>query len=472
MAGCDTVAGSSNPELPAFFVSQGGPAVKIRLAIALCLTASFCSAATASDTIVGWRTDARGSYPEATPPTKWSATENIVWKTALPGKSWGSPILVGEQLFVPSDPAELLCLKAASGEIVWRKTNSAVEVLGEKRAAEVETAWNELNTRKRKLEREFDEFRKANPDAKDQHEKFRNEVRDAERQLDLMKQQNPIHSDRGSGNSSPTPVSDGKHVYAQFGTGIVACYTLAGERRWIKFIEGSTIGFGHSSSPLLVDGKLIVHFHDLIALEAATGEIAWRTELPATHASPILFRWGEENTIVSPAGSILRVSDGQVLFKDPALRTSEASSIAVGNIIYSQEGKTSAFQLPKAKDGELDVLWQVSASRGRRTPSPVLHKGLLYGATTEGIMEVTDVESGEIVYRKRLDFDGNLYSSVTAAGDYIYLGCTKGTTLVIKAGREFEEVSLNKLEDYGSNPIFAGKRMYLRGQKHLFCVGE
>lgn len=443
-----------------------------RLALALSLIASFPIVSFAVDTIVGWRTDARGSYPDAQPPTKWSPTEKIVWKTELPGKSWGSPILVGEHLFVPSDPAELLCLKASDGSLVWRKTNSASEVLGGRKAAEINASWTELQMLKRQREREFDEFRKANPDAKEEHEKFRNEVRDLERRLDELKLKNPIFSDRGSGNSTATPVSDGKHVYAQFGTGIVACYTLAGELKWIKFIEGSTIGFGHSSSPLLVEGKLIVHFHDLVALEAATGDVAWRAELPATHASPILFRWGDENTIVSPAGSILRASDGKVLFKDPALRTSEASPVAIGNIIYSQEGKTSAFQLPTSKDGELDVLWQVNASRGRRTPSPVLHKGLLYGATTEGILEVTDVESGEIVYRKRLDFDGNLYSSVTAAGDYIYLGCTRGTTLVLKAGREFEEVAQNKLEDYGSNPIFAGQRMYLRGQKHLFCIGE
>jgi outer membrane protein assembly factor BamB len=443
-----------------------------RLAFVLGLIVCFPLLAPAADAVVGWRNDARGSYPDVQPPTKWSATENIVWKTALPGKSWGSPILVGDLLFVPSDPAELLCIKAGTGEIVWQKSNSAAEVFGEKRAAEIEATWAELNTRKRTRVREFDEFRRTNPDAKAEHEARDSEIQDLERQIDEFKLKHPIYTDRGSTNSTPTPVSDGKHVFAQFGTGIVACYTLAGERKWIKFIEGSTIGFGHSSSPLLVDDKLIVHFHDLIALDAATGEIAWRTKLKATHASPILFRWGNENTIVSPAGSILRVSDGKVLFQDPALKTSEASPIAVRNIIYSQEGKTSAFQLPASQDGELEVLWQVNASRGRRTPSPVLHNGLLYGATTEGILEVTDAESGKIVYRKRLDFDGNLYSSVTAAGDYIYLGCTRGTTLVIKAGREFEEVSLNRLEDYGSNPVFAGKRMYLRGQKHLFCIGE
>ena len=423
---------------------------------------------------VGWRTDARGEYPHADPPTKWSGRESILWQTKLPGKSWGSPILVGELIFVPSDPAELFCLQAADGKVVWQRTNSAVEMLGEKGAAELEAKWTGLNEQKKVKQKAFDEFRKAKPEAKDEHDQMRGEIEELERQLDTLKRKSPIYTDRGSGNSTATPVSDGKHVYAVFGTGIVACYSLSGELRWLKFIEGSTIGFGHSSSPLLVDGKLIVHFHDLIALDAATGDEAWRAELAATHASPIVFRWGQENTIISPAGSVLRASDGKVLFRDNALRTSECSPIVHNGILYVQEGKTSAIRLPapgKEADG-LEILWQVNASRGRRTPSPVIHRGLLYGATTEGILEVTDIESGEIVYRKRLDFDGNLYASVTAAGDYIFLGCTRGQTLVLKAGREFEQVALNKLENYGSNPVFAGKRMYLRGQQHLFCIGE
>ena len=427
----------------------------------------------AEQPVVGWRTDAQGCYPTAQPPTTWSKKENIVWQTAMPGKGYGSPILVGERIFVPSDPAELLCLNAADGKILWQHTNSAVEVLGQEPAIKLAADWKELQTKKRELQKEFDAFRKANPDAKEEHERLRNEITELERQLEQTRRKNPIFTDFGSGNSTATPISDGQHVYAVYGSGIVACYSTAGERRWIKFIEGSLLTFGHSSSPLLVGGKLIVHFHDLVALDAATGEIVWRTEVPARHASPILFRHNGEDLIVSPGGSIVRASDGKLVLKDEALRTSEASAIAAGEILYTQEGKTSALKMPTgdAKDG-LEVLWQTNASRGRRTPSPVLHRGLLYGATTEGILEVTDIADGQIAYRKRLDFDGNLYSSVTCAGDFVFLGCTRGTTLVIKAGKEFEEVALNKLENYGSNPVFTGQRMFLRGQEHLYCIGK
>ncbi|WP_425615509.1 PQQ-binding-like beta-propeller repeat protein [Anatilimnocola sp. NA78] len=440
----------------------------------LCLfVAAIGAPAYGAEPVVGWRTDAQGSYPTADPPTQWSAKENIVWQAAMPGKSYGSPVVFGDRIYIPSDPAELLCLNAADGKILWQHTNSAVEVLGQDEAIKLATTWKELKDRKRSLEKEFDAFRKANPEAKEEFERFRNEIAENERQLEQTRLKRPIYVDFGSGNSTATPVCDGQHVYVVFGSGIVACYTTAGERRWIKFIEGSLLTFGHSSSPLLVDGKLIVHLHDMVALDADTGELIWRTAVPARHASPILIRHEKEDLIVSPGGSIVRASDGKVMLKDDVLKSSEASPIFTGDVLYTQEGKTSALKLPLAgsKDG-LEIIWQATASRGRRTPSPVLHRGLLYGSTTEGILEVTDIADGQIVYRKRLDFDGNLYSSVTSAGDYIYLGCTRGTTLVMKAGREFEQVALNKLENYGSNPVFAGQRMYLRGQEHLYCIGK
>ncbi|MCH7727193.1 MAG: hypothetical protein IH991_12045, partial [Planctomycetes bacterium] len=143
-------------------------------------------------------------------------------------------------------------------------------------------------------------------------------------------------------------------------------------------------------------------------------------------------------------------------------------------VVYAQAAQTSAFRLPPSpRDAtEMELLWQATASRGRRTPSPVWHKGLMYGVTTNGILDVTDTKTGEVVYRKRLDIGNNVYSSATSAGDYIFLSSTRGDTIVLKAGRKYDEVARNKLESFGSNPVFAGKRMYIRGQKHLYCIGE
>ncbi len=87
-------------------------------------------------------------------------------------------------------------------------------------------------------------------------------------------------------NTGSTPTSDGDNVYAVFGTGIVASYTLDGTLNWMKFIEAP--GNQHCASPILIDGKLIVHLHNLIALDAMTGEILWKAETGARNGSPSL----------------------------------------------------------------------------------------------------------------------------------------------------------------------------------------
>jgi hypothetical protein len=120
---------------------------------------------------------------------------------------------------------------------------------------------------------------------------------------------------------------------------------------------------------------------------------------------------------------------------------------------------------------KVDKLWDTRAAGGRRTPSPVLHDGLLYGVTTEGILEVFDASNGEPIYRQRLDI-GDLYSSITSAGNYLYLSGTRGTSIVLRPGREYQEVARNKLEGFGSSPVFNGRRMYIRSRQHLYCIGE
>lgn len=441
--------------------------------VAFFIFATSVFSANAAETTVGWRGDSSGRYPNADPPTTWSPSENVLWKTELPGRSYGSPILVGDRLYVVSDPAEMLCIDATDGQIVWQRSNSAVDVLGETKANEVLDRWSKLSDAKKLAQRTYSDLKKSNPDAKDELDRLRAKVNAADEQLKAAKQDFPVPVRGGSGNTAATPICDGEHVYGVFGTGIVAAYTLDGELRWSRFVEGSNIGFGHSSSPLLVDAKLIVHFRDLIAIDTADGSVAWRTELTPQHATPIAISVDKATFIVSPAGSIVRASDGAIVVTDKNLRVSEGSAITQDDIVYAVSGKANAFSLAKTigESIELKLAWQASASRGRRTPSPVIHKGLLYGVTTDGILAATDTKSGEIVFRKRLDLS-KIYSSLTLAGDYIYLTSTNGETIVLAAGREYREIERNELEPTGSNPVFADKRMYVRGHKHLYCIGR
>ena len=250
---------------------------------------------------------------------------------------------------------------------------------------------------------------------------------------------------------------------------------------WAKFIESPRIEKGLSASPLLSGDKLIVHLKDLIALDLRTGKECWRTALTATHASPVLARLNAEDIVVSPAGAVVRVSDGKVLGKGP-FRSSDNSPVVAGDTVcVSGRG---AFKLSLTGDGGLKVasVWGTDgddrgAGRGgrggrggqKRYPSPLVHDGLLYTANTSGTLEVLDMKSGESVYRQRLPVR-QVYASLTLAGGLIYVLDTDGTAVVFKPGRKFERVAVNKLEGTGSCPAFAGDHLYVRGRKYLYCV--
>jgi hypothetical protein len=368
----------------------------------------------AGDAPVGWRNDGSGHFPTAKPPSEWSRDKNVLWKVALPGPSYAAPIVVGERLFVVSDPAELLCVRRSDGKVLWRKAT------GDLKAPRAQPGG-----------------RKGG-------------------------------SGRTAGNTAATPVSDGKHVAAVFGTGVVAVYTLEGERLWGKVLEAPRLNKGHSASPLLLDGKLIVHLNDLVALDVTTGKEAWRVALPAAHASPVAGRPGKEDVVVSPAGAVVRARDGKVLARGE-FRSSDSSPVLAGDTIcLSGRG---AFKLAQTADGEVKLtsLWSGGGGREKRYPSSVAHDGLLYGVTTNGFLDVVDVKTGESVYRQRLPV-GQVFSSVAYAGGLLYVLDTQGKAVVFKPGRRFEQVAVNQLEGTGCCPVFAGDHLYLRGRQALYCL--
>jgi outer membrane protein assembly factor BamB len=177
--------------------------------------------------------------------------------------------------------------------------------------------------------------------------------------------------------------------------------------------------------------------------------------------------------VISPAGAVVRVADGKVLLKDGKLSSSECSPVLSEGVLYGMPGEARAVRLVPAGENvvKLEKLWEKRLAGGRRTPSPVLYDGLLYGVNTDGTLEVVEASTGEPVYRRRLEI-GSLYSSVTAAGEFLYLSGTKGTTIILAPGREYREVARNKLEGFGSSPVFSGQRMFVRTRQYLYCIGK
>lgn len=432
----------------------------------------FLAAVAMADDVPGWRGDGTGRFPAARPPKTWSDESNILWKTPLPGRSYASPVLAEGRLYLLSEPTTLLCVDSQNGEILWQAKAGYAEALGEKRAAEIEETHKKLNQERRDINQTIKELQKADPDdpklepLKEKRKAIEERRRDYEKQFPQEKQ-------GGAGNTAATPVFSGGRVYVSLSTGIVAAFTPTGERVWIRHMEPATIGFGGSASPVIADGKLIVHLQNLVALNPESGEPVWQTELAAKHGTPAIARVEGEDILVTPSGALVRASNGEIL-KEKLFGLSNNSPLVEDGVIYAHEsGKIKALKLPAElqKPIEVETLWETSGARDQRMTSAVLHDGLLYAATRQGLMDVVDAKTGKIVYRKRLEL-GQMFSSAAAAGGMIYFGGRDGKTLVLKPGPDYEEISINELDRYSSTPIFAGERIYLRSRKFLYCIGR
>lgn len=453
-------------------LAWGGFCVAIGLAV--CLSVSPAAA----EVPVGWRGDGSGRFVSAYPPVEWSGEANVLWKTALPGASFGSPILVQDRLLVLSEPHDLLCLSASDGRMLWRQTHAWTDLFGAEKAQEIEEKLKQargLRQKIRERQQRLNLVQKddATPDERAEAETIRTEIQAIEQQISELIE----YPDPGSGphpNSRSTPTSDGKFVYVTMGNGIVSCHDLDGERVWMRFIEGPSQGFGHTASPLLIAGKLIVHFKDMVALDPATGEEVWRTALPARHGSPLATRIGTHDCIVTAAGAIVRAEDGQVLVQN-LFTLNESSPILSGDLLFAAENRRDGMKAwrlsPTANGVQAEVIWERTPPSERRFASMIYHDGLLYSVAGP-ILEVVDAATGRLVYRQRLSLQGRSYPSPTIAGDKIFLSSEGGETVVIEPGRSYVEVSRNSLEPFSNNLLVHANRMFVRGMKHLYCIAE
>jgi outer membrane protein assembly factor BamB len=277
------------------------------------------------------------------------------------------------------------------------------------------------------------------------------------------------------GFSQCTPVCDGRNVFVGFGNGLVACYDLAGKREWLRLVEHSTASYGHGSSPVLVGDKLIVHYADLVALNIADGSEAWRTRLPPNHGTSIAVKIAGEDAIFHPNGVLIRVADGKV-FADNLGSSGPNSPIVHDGIAYFFRGEGRAARLPQdlLASTKADDVWKARLKGGGYWfSSPILHEGLLYGLSAQGILNVIEATTGKPIYEERLDLgQGEVYSSVSLAGELLFISSDSGTTLVLKPGREYQVVARNTLEPFRSTPVFEGRHMYVRTLKNLWCIGE
>ena len=332
----------------------------------------------------------------------------------------------GGRIFVCAEKTTLICLDAEDGKILWQRDN------------------------------DYDDVKAADPNAE-------------------VPARIP-NTNRSNGYSSFTPFSDGKHVWAAFGNGVLACYDMEGNRKWIRFVDVPPHkGWGGCSSPMVVDGKLLLHIDALKAFEPTTGKPLWsQPKAKWSWGTPIPATVGDVTVVVVSGGAVVRVSDGEVM---PAKvkKLAYNSPMVIGDIAYMIQKGGGAYKLKTTGDGEVtaEKLWTVEVSKDRHYGSPVLANGLLFDIDQKGNLAVIDATNGEIVHTRKLDLGGaTSYQSPTLVGDCVLVANESGATMILKADKAATEVATVKLGAYRASPVVVGNRMYIRTHKTMYCFGK
>jgi outer membrane protein assembly factor BamB len=377
-------------------------------------------------------------------PTTWSKTENVVWRLPLPGMAGSTPVVWDKQIFLTSADGGKLVLMSIStaGKPLWKET---------------------IATR--------DEM---------------------------------IRGDEGN-FASPSPSTDGKHVWALFGTGDLVCYSIRGKQAW-KFNVGDRYGkldiaFGLTSTPVLDGDRLylqLIHTGGahVVALNKNTGKEIWKQNRPSdardeclhSYASPVLYRDGNTELLLTHGADLIvahNLKDGKEVWRCGGLNPKGtynntlrfvASPVAVPGMIIVPSAKNGPVLAldPKSKgdisDSDEGHFW-TRESNTPDVPSPLVVDGLVYLAREDGSLLCLDAKSGEQIYRERGYVARHRASPLYADGK-IFLTARDGTINVVKAGREYELLATNKMEEeMSSSPVIAGGVMYLRTFNALYAIG-
>lgn len=459
----------------------------MRPAIAILLIGAVAPPAIAQEP-QGWRTDGTGVYPDADPVLEWSPTKNVVWAAKMPSWSNSQPVFAGERVFVCSEPDQLVCLDRDTGKILWQRSNSYRDAAGPDEWARVEPELEKAAGINRDRDAAqarltaIQEKRRGGSSREIERESaaLREQLADLDEKLKAL----PLawkwrtlgtHREM-TGYTTPTPATDGRHVWAVFGNAVVACYDLDGRRKWIhKLPDVPHDMFGHSISPLLIGDLVVVCIEHTTAFDADTGEQCWRTKYGQSWGSPIRVEIGGEDAIALANGRYLRAADGTILGRGPIL--ADASPVLHAGRVYYVETRAVAVELPrKLAAGEKFTptpLWEAELKGRRFYSSPIVAGGKVYNLSSNFILSVLDERTGKLLSTRRVNLGtGTSFSSLVLAGPYLLASSHDGTTAVLDTRDDLKPAARNRLERFISTPVFHGDRMYVRTQHHLFCIGR
>jgi len=442
------------------------------------------------------------------PPDVPYDSKNIAWMAELPGRSTSTPILVGDRIFLMAEPDELVCLDKNSGRILWTASNNYYEALTSAERAALPALVDKVDPLVAELKQTRDPRERIALRGKIQEQLA---AIDAER----FKFQYDGHFEAHFGivgYTMPTPVTDGTHVYVWCGMGVAACYDLNGNRQWITRLETGHLTYG--SSPALADGVLCVFLNRLYGLDAKTGKVLWEQNRVQQNVAAVLAAWlaGQE-VFITQRGHVIRPKDGEFLYRlrgETSGDTGWSPGVALGDLFYQPKyGITTLSVLDFA--GQTGDQWEPKEVAQISTPpevsrkadggwidrwtagSPLIHDGLVYQVDMYQELYVSDLTEKKMVYRQSLDLNGFTHynaiavaASPTLIGQHVVVLDNQGTALVLNSGRQFQQVAKNRIATVLDRwlplppqeilayapPIADGNRLYLRGERPLYCIGE
>ena len=410
-----------------------------------------------------WRgPEATGVSRTANPPLEWGESKNVQWKVEVEGQGGSSPIVWQDKVFLLTavntgkvDPQKtapdkqthrnpfgikypntfydyvVLCLDRATGKTLWRKVaTTQVPIEGH-------------------------------------------------------------HHDNDYASSSPT--TDGERLYVWFGSAGFYCYSLDGQPLWNRNLgtAKTRLSFGEGSSPVVFNDRVILTRDQedqsyLVVLDAKTGDAIWQKnrDEPSCWATPIVVRRDGKQQVITNGHNRVRSYDlrnGDLVWEcGGQVSNVTPSPVSDGNTVYCMSGYrgSSVMALPLDATGDITDTERVLWTRDKDTPyvpSPLLYDDYLYfNRSNDAILTCLDAQSGEVLIgRTRMQKVLGVYASPVGAQDRVYFVGRNGSTIVLKKGPEYEELATNVLDEHiDASPALAGNQLFLRGEKHLYCLAE
>lgn len=427
----------------------------MRFAVLLLISPLFA----ADDDWPQWRGPNNDGMARGDVPLEWSDTKNMAWRVPIPGRGHSSPVIWGEKIFLttavptgnlaepaaPQRPGRgpgggagagrehkfvVICLNRHTGQVFWERVATV-----------------------------------ATP-----HEGY--------------------HQRYGS-FASNTPVTDGKHLYAFFGSRGLYCYDLSGKLVWEKEFPPMRmrLQFGEGAAVTLDGDSLYLKFDQeegsyMLALDKHTGQEIWRVarDEESSWSAPLVVTHNGRKEVVVSATHKVRSYDpatGQLIWECAGLGSNVIPApVSAGGIVYAMSGHRAPnlLAIRLGREGDLTgtdaIIW--TNDRGNSyTASPVLHDSKLYFVTDSGMLSCFNALTGEPYYhQQRLPKPYNFKASPVGANGKLYLASEEGDVVVVKMGERYEVLAVNTLTDqmFIATPAIAGGSLYLRGQDALSCV--